>query len=58
MADDKTKTAPQDASKISLCEDYEVRYWTNELSVTKSELEELVRKHGNSASAIRRALGK
>ena len=57
MADDQTKAAPRDAKKISLSEDYEVRYWTHELGVTRKELEALVRKHGNSANAIRRALG-
>lgn len=58
MADDKTKTAPQDASRISLSEDYEVRYWTQALGVSKERLAELVRQHGNSADKVRDALGK
>jgi hypothetical protein len=57
MADDKTNRGPQDRSRISLSEEYEVRYWTHELGVTKSELEDLVRKHGNSAEKVREALG-
>jgi hypothetical protein len=35
---------------------YEVRYWTGALGVSKERLEELVRKHGNSAEKIREAL--
>ena len=31
MSDDKTKRAPQDKTRISLNEDYEVRYWTKRL---------------------------
>jgi hypothetical protein len=58
MADDKTKTAPQDASRINLSEDYEVRYWTQALGVSKERLAELVHQHGNSAEKIRQALGK
>jgi hypothetical protein len=58
MADDKTKTAPQDASRISLNEDYEVQYWTKTLGVSKERLAELVRQHGNSADKVRQALGK
>ena len=57
MADDKTKTA-QDRKRISLTEDYEVRYWTHELGVTKDELKALIEKHGNAVEKIRAALGK
>lgn len=58
MADDKTKTTPQDAGRISLSDDYEVSYWTQALGVSKERLAELVRQHGNSAEKVRRALGK
>jgi hypothetical protein len=33
---------PQDASRISLSEDREVRYWTKTLGISKERLEELV----------------
>jgi hypothetical protein len=56
MSDDKTNRGAQDRSRISLSEDYEVRYWTESLGVTKERLEELVRKHGNSAAKVREAL--
>ncbi len=58
MSDDKTKRGGQDRSRINLSEDYEVRYWTEALGVSRERLEELVRKHGNSAEKIREALGK
>lgn len=38
--------------------DYEVRYWTKALGVSRERLEALVREHGVSAEAVRRALGK
>jgi hypothetical protein len=56
MSDDKTQRGAQDRSRISLSEDYEVRYWTEALGVSKERLEELVRKHGNSADKVREAL--
>jgi hypothetical protein len=28
MADDRTKTAPQDAQRVNVDEDYEVQYWS------------------------------
>ena len=56
MSDDKTKRGSQDRSRISLSEDYEVRYWTEALGVSRERLEELVRKHGNSAEKVREAL--
>jgi hypothetical protein len=58
MSDNLKERAPQDASRISLSEDWEVRYWTKALGVTKERLEQLVKDHGNSATAVRSALGK
>lgn len=52
MSDDKTKTGPQDASKISLSEDYEVRYWSEKFGVTREELERAVKQAGNGAEAV------
>ncbi|MBI1684065.1 DUF3606 domain-containing protein [Caulobacter hibisci] len=53
MSDDKTRPGPQDASRISLGEDYEVAYWTKALGVTRQQLEEAVGKVGNGAEAVR-----
>jgi hypothetical protein len=58
MADDLNQRAPQDASRISLNEDWEVRYWTKTLGVSREELEKLVRQHGNSIEAVKKALTK
>jgi hypothetical protein len=58
MADDKTLRAPQDAARINIHEDYEVRYWTKELGVSEERLKQLVRQHGVSAAKIREALGR
>lgn len=58
MSDDKTKTRPQDSSRINIHEPYEVRYWTRELGVSEEQLRKLVKEHGVSVSAVRNALGK
>jgi hypothetical protein len=58
MPDDLTKRAPQDKRFISLKEEHEVRYWTKELGVSVDQLKVLVAQNGNSADAIRAALGK
>ena len=58
MADDLTDRGRQDRSRVNIHEDYEVRYWTKTLGVSKEELQKLVDKHGNSAAKIKEALGK
>lgn len=58
MADDKTDRGPQDRSRISVGEDHEVRYWTDKLGISKSQLQEVVRKVGPSASAVEEELRK
>ncbi len=56
MADDKTLRSPQDASKISLSEDYEVAYWTKKFGVSADELRDAVKAVGNGADAVERHL--
>jgi uncharacterized protein DUF3606 len=56
MSDDKTKKGPQDRSKISLSEDYEVRYWSEKFGVSADELRSAVKKVGNSAKAVEQEL--
>lgn len=51
-SDDKSKTTPQDASRISMSEDYEVRYWTGKFGVTRDQLAKAVVAVGNSAKAV------
>ena len=38
MADDKSKTRPQDAQRVNIHEDYEVEYWTKKFGCTKQQL--------------------
>jgi hypothetical protein len=52
MADDPSKRGPQDRSRISLTEPYEIQYWTKKFGVTPDELRAAVKKVGNSAKAV------
>jgi len=58
MSDDKTKRGEPDRSRISLNEDYEVRYWTERFGVSKEQLAVAIQRVGNSVDAVRLALGK
>ncbi|HEX2366819.1 MAG TPA: DUF3606 domain-containing protein [Bradyrhizobium sp.] len=55
--DNLTKKDRRDRSKISMHEDFEVKYWTKELGVSKEQLQKAVDKVGNSAAAVRKELG-
>jgi hypothetical protein len=46
---DDLKKKGVDRSKINMHEDYEVKYWSKELGVSKDELQKAVDKVGNSA---------
>jgi hypothetical protein len=46
-----------DRSKINMHEDYEVKYWTRELGVSRERLQQTVDKVGNSAATVRKELG-
>ena len=56
MADDRTRRSAQDRSKISLDQEHEIRYWTQELGVSEAALTAAVSKVGNSVRAVRREL--
>jgi hypothetical protein len=58
MSDDLTKRQPQDKSKISLTEAWEVRYWTNALGVTEAQLRAAIKLVGNGSAAVKRHFGK
>lgn len=58
MSDDLSKRGPQDRSRINLHEEHEVRYWTETLGVSKSELEKAVKEVGPSVNAVKAKLGK
>jgi hypothetical protein len=56
MSDNLTKRDQRDRSKINMYEDFEVKYWTKQLGVSKDELQNAVDKVGNSAAAVRKEL--
>jgi len=58
MPDDTAERRPQDASRIALEEDYEVRYWTKKWGITREELADAVAKAGNSAASVARHIGR
>jgi hypothetical protein len=58
MSDDTRNRGEPDRSRINLSEDYEVRYWTEKLGVSREQLAVAVKQVGNSADAVRQALGK
>lgn len=58
MADNRENRGVQDRARISLGEEYEVRYWTKALGVTEEQLKAAVAKVGNSAEKVRAELGK
>jgi hypothetical protein len=57
MSDDLESRGPKDRTHINLSNEYEVRYWTKVLGITKEELTVVVYKVGNSVEAVRRELG-
>jgi len=56
MANDRMKRGAQDRSQISLDQEHEIRYWTQELGVSEAALTAAVAKVGNSVEAVRREL--
>ena len=46
MADAPKNRSPQDAKRINMSEDYEVRTWTKHFGVTKEKLAEAVKAAG------------
>jgi hypothetical protein len=55
--DSLTKREQPDRSKINMGKDFEVKYWLKALGVSRSELQRVVEKVGNSAAAVRKELG-
>ena len=54
---DKASFHPPDDSIVTLNADFEVEYWTTELSISEELLRQLVKEHDGSAKKIRAALG-
>jgi Protein of unknown function (DUF3606) len=58
MSDDKSNRGPQDASRVNVNEDYEVRYWTKKFGCTAEQLRAAVKAVGVSAKAVEAHLKK
>jgi len=56
--DDLSKKKPQDISKISLTEPWEVKYWCETLGVSEARLRAAVKAVGHGAAAVRAWLKK
>lgn len=52
MSDNLNQRGPQDASRINVNEEWELRYWTNKLGVSAEELKAAVKKAGVSVEAV------
>ena len=58
MADDPINRGPQDRNRINMSQPHEVRYWTQALGCTESELRTAVQQAGDRADAVRQHLAK
>jgi hypothetical protein len=56
MSDDKTKTAPQDAKRVNVNEQYEAAYWSKRLSTTPEKLKAAVKKVGVMVEDVEKEL--
>ena len=56
--DDRSKRRPQDAARINVHQDWEVRYWCDKLHTTPARLRQAVKQVGPMAKDVRRHLGK
>lgn len=56
MSDDKRQSGSPDRDRISLSEDYEVRYWTQALGVSADDLRAAVDAVGPVAEDVRNHL--
>jgi predicted double-glycine peptidase len=48
--------ASRDRSKISIQDDYELKYWARHFGVSQEDLRRAIEKVGNSAASVRKEL--
>jgi len=58
MSDNRELRGGQDRTRVSLGEDYEVRYWTGRFNCSEEELRKAVEKVGNSVEKIEAELSR
>ena len=56
MTDSAQHRGEPDRSRINTSQDYEVRYWCGKFGCSEYELRAAVRRVGNSAEAVEKAL--
>lgn len=56
MLDDTTISDSRDATRVSLKEDYEVRYWATRFACSEGQLRDAVTSVGNSVVAVEQYL--
>ncbi|MEX1827097.1 DUF3606 domain-containing protein [Luteibacter sp. CQ10] len=56
MSDSKSHRGGADRERINVNEDYEVRYWTQQLGISESRLREVVGRVGPMTKDVRAAL--
>lgn len=54
MADDKSRRDFRDRNRVSVDEDYEVRYFAKQHRITPEQVRELIREHGNDRKRLER----
>ena len=57
MADNPTMTRPQDALRVNVDQEHEVRYWAEKFSVSAEQLREAVQQVGTIAEDVADFLG-
>jgi hypothetical protein len=58
MADDKTKVANQDRSRVAGGEGYEVEYFAQKHGIAPEEARNLIRQYGNNRETLDREAAK
>ena len=58
MSDNLNMRRPQDSSRISMHEPYEVNWWTHHFGVSRDQLQNAVNAVGHGAAAVAQRLGK
>jgi hypothetical protein len=56
MADDPEKTRPQDAQRVNVNQEHELRYWSEKFGTSPDELKRVVARVGVMADDVQRAI--
>lgn len=57
MTDSPTKTRPQDAQRVNVNQEHELRYWTDKFGVSAERLKSAVERVGPMAEDVAAELG-